>query len=331
MEVNYPAPQEAPETIPFTKPLFNRFLESGREGRNEWWRYTLGILLTFIVGYQMFGIVPLVIIVISGVVSQEFTLNEFLANPANLQNHEFLHVSKNTLLAAILFIFVAALVFLVIAIRYIHRKRIMSVIASDRRPFSFNRYFSGFGVWLAFNILQLVISLAVNPDNFHVVFEPIPFIGSLVICLFLLPIQTGWEEIFVRGYLIQSIGLKTKTGLWPWIITSVLFGLLHIMNAEVQHNGIAMMLPQYIFPGLVFGAIVLMDERLELAMGMHFANNLFGALTISNSDSTLQANTIWSVDSIVSTPDIVMSYVMQLAVVVLLYKVYKWDIKKLYK
>jgi membrane protease YdiL (CAAX protease family) len=103
------------------------------------------------------------------------------------------------------------------------------------------------------------------------------------------------------------------------------------MNAEVQHNGIAMMLPQYIFPGLVFGAIVLMDERLELAMGMHFANNLFGALTISNSDSTLQANTIWSVDSIVSAPDIVMSYVMQLAVVVLLYKVYKWDIKKLYK
>jgi len=94
------------------------------------------------------------------------------------------------------------------------------------------------------------------------------------------PLQTSFEEYLFRGYLMQGIGVIVKNKWVPLIITSVVFGLLHIANPEVDKLGPVIMV-YYIGTGLFLGIITLMDEGMELALGFHAANNLFTALLVT--------------------------------------------------
>lgn len=328
MYENYPQPQEAPQP---PVPLYNKLLERGREGRSEWWRYCLGFILSILVGYQIIGIIPLCILVIRAIALKYVTLSELLADSTRMLDASYLHVSKNIMLIALMFIFVGAALFLWIAVRFIHKRPFMSVISGISNKFDFRRYFFAFGMWLVLCCAQLFIALQVNPELFHLTFDPVPFFGGLIILLIFLPIQTGWEEVFMRGYLMQGLGGWMKKSLWPWIITSVVFGLLHLMNNEVKVNGVLVMLPQYILPGMIFGAMALMDERLEIPMGMHFANNLFGILTVSSPDSSIKANSIWEISTVPGGEDAFLGAGLQLLVFFIFFFVYRWDFKKLYK
>ena len=322
MEVNYPIPQETP--VPAPEPLYNKLLERGREGRIEGWRYFVGILLSFFVGYQILGAVPFCILIFRGLTNEYFTFGELLSDSSQMMNPEFLHVSKNVLLASILFIFVGAMAGLWFSLKYLHRKQFMSVVAGSTNKFDFKRYFFAFGIWCAVCVGQVVFSMQMNPEIYQNVFDPAPFFGGLVVLLIMLPIQTGWEEIFMRGYIMQMLGGWFKKSLWPWIITSVVFGLLHAFNTEVTSNGFWVMMPQYILPGVVFGAMALMDERLELPMGMHLAHNLVGVLAISSPDSSIQANSVLQIESISATySDAIIGGVLQLLILLLFYRIYR--------
>src|SRR5688572_23912022 len=129
--------QPAPEPVPF----YNRFIQRGREGLNEGWRYIIGIVLTFIAGYSIVGVIPLMVLVLIGIVTNRFTLHDLQANQMNIENPEFLQVHPNILLIALLFIFVAAWFFLWIAVRFIHKKRFLAIINHEGAKFDFKRYF----------------------------------------------------------------------------------------------------------------------------------------------------------------------------------------------
>jgi uncharacterized protein len=305
-------------------PLANRFLQAGREGKNDWWRYLLGILLSFLVGYAIIGAIPLAVLAFI-----KLPFYEVIKSGEKLTDPDFLHVNKNLLLVFVLFIFVAAAFFLWIAVRFIHKKRFMAIIASDRQPFSWSRYFTGFGIWIGFSIITLGIMYAMEPESFTLVIDPANFFVCIIVCLIMLPIQTGWEEVFFRGYLLQGLGLWLKKPLWPVIITGLIFGLMHMANTEVSVHGVAEMLPQYVLPGLVFGIIAALDERLELAMGIHFANNLFGILTITSPEMSIKAYAIWQVPSLGGGLSTILGLVPHLIVLLLLVKIYKWNFNKL--
>ena len=55
---------------------------------------------------------------------------------------------------------------------------------------------------------------------------------------------------------------------------------MHLGNPEVEKLGYGIMV-YYIGTGFFLGIITLMDEGLELALGFHAANNLFGALLVT--------------------------------------------------
>jgi len=112
-------------------------------------------------------------------------------------------------------------------------------------------------------------------------FNPTTFIPLVLISLFILPIQTTFEELFFRGYLFQSLGLIFKKGWVTVLITGVLFGLMHGSNPEVEKIG-NVLLVFYILNGIFLGLIVLMDDGLELSMGYHAINNIFAALIVTN-------------------------------------------------
>jgi hypothetical protein len=115
----------------------------------------------------------------------------------------------------------------------------------------------------------------------------------LLICILLLPIQTSLEEFLFRGYLNQGLFLLFKNKIPALIICSVLFSLVHSMNPEIEKFGFWTMQIYYIGAGLLLGILVIMDEGLELALGVHAATNIFAALMVSYEGGVLQTDSLF--------------------------------------
>lgn len=322
MYENYPNPQEAPASAEV--PLKNAFLNKGREGKNEWWRYLVGVIISF-GGYFLFSIPTLIVmagILLKKGITDENEMREKMTNP------EFMGLDPNLMLILLMLSFVGAMIGLWIAVKYIHKKSFSSIITS-RSTIRWKRLFTAALAWFLFSGVWIVIAYIKDPGNLSYTFEAGPFIISLVIALLFLPAQTWWEEFMMRGYLLQGIGQRTKTALAPVLITSIVFGLLHSGNPEVATNGFWQSIPMYILPGLLFGIIAVLDEGLEIPMGFHLANNLFGTIVITNDTSAIQAFTIWRQNEPDTTLDTLGLLQLPLFLIVF-WIIYKWDIKKLY-
>ena len=94
-----------------------------------------------------------------------------------------------------------------------------------------------------------------------------------------------------RGYLLQGIGIVTKRPLVALLSTSIIFGLLHISNPEVEKIGYTIMI-YYIGTGIFLAILTLMDEGMELALGFHAANNLITALIVTSDWTAFQTHSI---------------------------------------
>jgi uncharacterized protein len=175
-------------------------------------------------------------------------------------------------------------------VKFIHNQTILSLTTS-RKKVDWNRVFFSFSVWGAFTLVSTLILYYMAPENFVLNFDASKFFVFLILALFLIPLQTSFEEYLFRGYLMQGIGVVTKSRLVPLIVTSVLFGVMHIANPEVGKLGMIIMI-YYIGTGFFLGIITLMDEGLELALGFHAANNLIGALLVTADWTAFQTDSI---------------------------------------
>ncbi len=140
-----------------------------------------------------------------------------------------------------------------------------------------------------------------------------------------MPIQTGLEEVVFRGYLLQGLALVFKNGIVPLIICSLLFGLAHMSNPEVQRFGWGIMLPYYVCFAFFMGAITLLDEGLELAFGIHFANNLISSLLISSPNSVIKTYSFFEAKSENPHLEILVWLVMAAITWLIFTKKFKWN------
>lgn len=100
------------------------------------------------------------------------------------------------------------------------------------------------------------------------------------------------EEVLFRGYLMQGFGTWFKKGFVALILTSVIFGLLHGANPEVEKLGWITMV-YYIGTGLLLGIFVLMDEGIELSLGFHAANNILAAILVTANWAAFQTEALF--------------------------------------
>ena len=131
-----------------------------------------------------------------------------------------------------------------------------------------------------------------SPEDFVINFKPIPFAILFIIGTLLIPIQTSTEEYVFRGYLMQGFANLARNKWFPLLMTSTIFGVMHIFNPEVSKMGYIVMV-YYIGTGLFLGIITLMDEGIELALGFHAANNLVGALLVTSDWSVFQTHSVF--------------------------------------
>jgi len=183
-----------------------------------------------------------------------------------------------------------ACLFLLFWVKFVHQQSITQ-LTTARDKIDWNRIFFSFSLWGFIVLLMVGVSYWIQPDSFTIQFNVSKFIPFFFLSLFLIPLQTSFEEYLFRGYLMQSLGVITKSRWFPLLFTSVMFGLMHIANPEVDKLGPTIMV-YYIGTGLLLGIMTLMDDGMELALGFHAANNLFTALIVTSDWSAFQTNSI---------------------------------------
>jgi len=199
-------------------------------------------------------------------------------------------------------------------------------LTTSRPKMDWKRVLFSFSIWAIITVSMIFASYYATPENFVWNFNSEKFFTFLVLALLLIPLQTSFEEYLFRGQLMQGLGLVTNSRLIPLLVTSILFGLMHMGNPEVGKVGYIIMV-YYIGTGLFLGVLTLMDEGLELALGFHAANNLVGALLLTADWTAFQTH---SVLKDVSEPSAGFEIILPVFVVfpLLLFlfaKVYKWN------
>lgn len=181
--------------------------------------------------------------------------------------------------------------FMILAwVKWVHKQSIVS-LTTLRSKIDWSRIFNSFFIWGAAVIFTTLLGLWLFPEDFQINFKLIPFLKLATVAILLVPLQTSFEEYLFRAYMMQGLGAYFKSNAIPFIATSVLFGLMHIGNPEVETLGYGILI-YYIGTGFFLGALTLLDQGLELALGFHAANNLVAALLITSNWTAFQTDSI---------------------------------------
>lgn len=261
------------------------YISQALKSLHEWWRYLVGILIVLI-GVGIFSIPHMIAISIksfNGEVDMERLAQNDVAYILGL-------FEPNLNLVFMLLPFLGGLILLFITVKFIHKQSLISLTTS-RKSIDWSRVWFSFFLWGIVSSVMIGLGYLIEPENFEINFKLVPFLILVVIAILLIPIQTSFEEYLFRGYLMQGIGVITKYRWIPLLITSLVFGLMHISNPEVDKLGPVVMI-YYIGTGLFLGVMTLMDEGMELALGFHAANNLFTALLVTADWTAFQTHSV---------------------------------------
>lgn len=219
------------------------YLEWAHRGKPDLWRYTIAVVLGFVLSLYVLPIFFGVLLAVQKVfeISQQGVL---------------------------LLSFFPGLVFILLLVRLLLVRPAWSVALPSWPP-------SG-RMLLVGLLIGLLVGLA-PPPFVHFQFEGFAALrstGPLFISLTLagLLVQTAMEEILFRG-LIQQAAFRVTGRAWPAIlIQALIFGILHISNIGAWNNNPLAMLP-YLVTALSWGWIAARTGSLLVPWMLHFTNN----------------------------------------------------------
>ena len=287
------------------------FFKLARQGENHFGQYAVTIALTFL-GLVVGNVLMVAYYyVVTGVLIQDAA------------DIGALEIDNTVRLIGILMPFIAGLLSLLFCISSIHKRPFLTALTSRHR-LDWSRIFLAFGLWILFNGIFELINYYISPGDYTFRMPTMSFLFLLVVALALLPLQIAFEEVLFRGYLMQGTGLLFGYRWVALVITSVAFGALHLANPEVLEYGLGKMMFYYIGVGFILGVIAIMDDGLELALGIHAATNIYSAVLVSYDAGALQTDALFH-----SSADMVDSSVysfIAFAVVftIMLSRIYKW-------
>jgi hypothetical protein len=263
----------------------DKYLDLARQGKYSWRRYVLAVAFILFM-WQILGAIPSVFLLISGMVNgQIHTITDAITLPG---------VNPLVSFVALMLGSVAFLAGLTLAMRFIHGRPLRTLI-TPARSISWRRLLAGFGLWFLLIGLTSILEALFHPGRYGLTFKVEQFIPYAILALVLIPIQTSAEELFFRGYILQGVGLHSRN---IWLLSAIsgfLFMAPHFLNPEASSNYYLMGI-YYFSMGAFLAYITLREGQLELALGVHAANNLFSVLIANYTFSSLPSPSLFTVD-----------------------------------
>ena len=239
------------------------FVEFARRGRNAWWRYPATLLVAIVLAIVV-GVAIALPLIFLGVPPQSLTAE--LTKPTR----------PPLFMLAVGFNFALVLAGLFLAARLVQRKSPGDLIGRWR----WSQVATGVGVWLAMMVAMTLADVAIAPGAFR--WSAAPGTLLLGVCaIFALGLQAFTEEVLFRGYITQGMLLATRRPIPAAILAGLVFGAAHIPNG----------LPQAVSAtgfGIAASLIAIRLGGVAFTFGLHWINNLFGAVVVVASNDVFR-------------------------------------------
>lgn len=245
------------------------------EGKFEFWRYLL--LITIIIVVLLVS--QTILLLIASMFEGTMDINNY---------------PSITLLWVTMLPFAVLLILMLPGIRLIHKQSIKSIFTQNQN-FDLKLLFKSAILWFILSGLADIIISLLQPGNYVLSFSITSFLPYMLLALFLIAFQISAEEVLFRSYLLQGFTRLFRFR-WLGIITqALLFGILHGANPEVSTYGLLTTMPIYIGIGLLLGWLSYRYKGLEIALGLHFANNIYATSMVTFSDSAISSPAIFTI------------------------------------
>ncbi len=277
-----------PPNLPNSQPS-TRWQAIALDGRNDWWRYLLGVVIflvfMLIVGSLAALAFAVLVLTLQGVPSAVVmeALRRFFttASVAGFMGNN------------IPFLF--GILALVLVLPIFHRRNFFSLLGADNQ-LQWQLLLEALGLWFAIVSGTTAVFYLLDPGEFTLTFRWQSWLPLLLVTVPLTFLQVACEELFFRGYLLQGLGLLIRSKVVLASVAAVPFAAVHFANPEMLRGAGWMALYYFAF-GLVTCWMTLGRDRLEPALGFHLANNYFGILVVSSTDSVLPVPAIFTVEA----------------------------------
>jgi membrane protease YdiL (CAAX protease family) len=284
------------------------YVEAARWGKYRGWRYVLGLVVILfawlVVGT---GASVLVAFALSGQ-PDYYVLGPF---------GKFLFVMVG---------FVFFLAGVLIAVTLIHRRHPRTLVTARER-IDWRRIGQGFVAWsVPACLIGVLGQYLFYPDTFSFNSNLATFALFVPLALVFTAIQTTTEELFFRGYIVQGASMISTNRVFLALVAAVVFTLPHLLNPEVSAGGWLTVFSNYfLVPGLLWTVVSLIDGTTELAIGVHFANNIIGNLLINRDGSALPTPALFKISEFHATYVALSVLVVIPVFLAIAYKVFKRD------
>ncbi len=221
--------------------------------------------------------------------------------------------------------FVIGFLLLIYAARVIHRRTFLSFITT-RPQLDLKRIVVGFLLWFIITVVLFSVELAQGATQYQWNLEWNDFLILLALAIAITPIQTGFEEILIRGFGMQLFARFVRIPIIVILMSAGSFTVLHLGNPEVDAMGYVA-LSYYILSGILTAFIAVMDDGLELSWGFHIANNLFAILIVTSNTSALRTDALYldtSAQQAIGWEMLVVPFLFFPLFVFILSRIYRW-------
>lgn len=269
------------------------FIENASLGKNKWWHYVLSLVSVVVV----IALVNILIRLVLPNIKQLFPDNDFGKGLFTF--------------SLVLLIFGLALFAFIFVASRLHQRPKISFI-STRSIFSWKQYFIGFMTWGSLLFIGSAIFDYPKLVEFIANFKLFQFTILFLLGFVAIGVQSFFEELVLRGYLLQGMHLLIKKVVTIVILNSLIFGLLHF------GYGIESFLSSCAF-GVAFAIIVILQNRIEFVSGAHNANNLILSLIFLDLSEAANETFSWKINWL----DFSIHIIALLILVGLVYKFFK--------
>lgn len=254
--------------------------------------------------------------------SHEEALEKIQTFQSNMDFEAFA-INSNVGFLLMLLTFVFALLALYLIVTKAHRKQFMHLINSTA-TLDWSKILFCFFLWIALTATFELGMYLLGYNEYTLQFNLKSFLPLLAISLLILPVQTSFEELFLRGYYLQGLSLAFKNKWMPILITSIFFGLVHSANPEVTKYGFYSMQFYYITVAIFLAVVTVLDDSLEIALGVHAATNIYGACLVGYEGSAIQTASVFKSGSLNTTIMNIVFIVIAIIFYIIVSKRYKF-------